>query len=292
MAVNFSKDSSSTIVHDMTTYSEDRTTADEEDRALLEHSEPSLRHNAKRRHGICRKIHLLILCATNFILLAFVLRDNVHRPERNIYEQNSEFHQAIIRFRLLMESEAPLWDLVEHETVVFLDNIYEVSPFQGPPDDINDELWDNLYRNSATILEADRAKRLPNRTTVAPGTQNDGVVSLEFFHQLHYLNAVRKSLYPERFPDYGVFFPDGTRNLNQSIHNDWQDHCVDRIRQAIMCDTNLGASLWHWNATMGKWNINKRFTQTCRNFEKIGLWTAERSLLDWDPTVPGRLTGA
>lgn len=69
---------------------------------------------------------------------------------------------------------------------VYLDNIRELSQFQGPPDDVKDELWERLYANTSfTVIDAERARRLPNRTMVIPGTDGDGVVSLEVFHQLH-----------------------------------------------------------------------------------------------------------
>lgn len=32
-------------------------------------------------------------------------------------------------------------------------------------------------------------------------------------------NALRKSLYPERYPDYSVFFPNGTRDSMMTTHH-------------------------------------------------------------------------
>ncbi|OAA72655.1 hypothetical protein LEL_08439 [Akanthomyces lecanii RCEF 1005] len=240
---------------------------DEESHTLLV-SEPKLNETLwKRNPAFYHKIHLSVLYATIFTLLCLFFLSDSRTSKCDLFAHNT-----------------PLWDLVEYETVVFLDNIHELSPFQGPPDDVKDEIWDKLYRNtSTTVIDSKRAKRLPNSTMVAPGTQGDGIVSLE--------NALRKSLYPERFPDYSVFFPNGTRNQNISIHHARaSDHCVDRIRQATMCDANIGASFWRWNEHLGKWGINMRTTQTCRNFEKMRLWAVERNLLDWDPKVPSRLT--
>ena len=40
---------------------------------------------------------------------------------------------------------------------------------------------------STTVIEADEARHLPNRTMVLPGTEGKGIISLEVFHQLHCL---------------------------------------------------------------------------------------------------------
>lgn len=83
--------------------------------------------------------------------------------------------------------------------------MFHLSPFQGPPNDERDTLWDELYRRnqalfkklqthanngvdtSATIIAAEDAKKLANRTMIVPGTNGDGIIQLEVFHQLHCL---------------------------------------------------------------------------------------------------------
>lgn len=117
-------------------------------------------------------------------------------------------------------------------------------------------------------------------------------------------NTLRKSLYPERFPDHSAFFPNGTRDADMSIHlgmppHCWigdagltrtSEHCIDRIRQATMCASNLGAMYWRWLDDIKVWNVDMRTTHTCRNFEDIRKWAVERNLPHWDNTVPSRLT--
>lgn len=45
---------------------------------------------------------------------------------------------------------APASHIVKYEDRVFLDNVYELSEFQGDPDDEKDRLWDMLYRSEHT----------------------------------------------------------------------------------------------------------------------------------------------
>jgi hypothetical protein len=46
------------------------------------------------------------------------------------------------------------------------------------------------------------AAQLPNRTTRIPGDDDGYVVGLDVLHQLHCLNMLRKSLYPDRYDLY------------------------------------------------------------------------------------------
>jgi hypothetical protein len=40
------------------------------------------------------------------------------------------------------------------------------------------------------------------------------MIQLEVFHNLHCLNMLRKSLYPEQYPEMVEYYPNGTINHN------------------------------------------------------------------------------
>jgi hypothetical protein len=42
---------------------------------------------------------------------------------------------------------APANVIIKYENVVFFDNIFDISPYQGAPDDAKDEMWRGLYRS-------------------------------------------------------------------------------------------------------------------------------------------------
>ncbi|KID92166.1 hypothetical protein MGU_01077 [Metarhizium guizhouense ARSEF 977] len=129
--------------------------------------------------------------------------------------------------------KAPARDVVRCEDVVFLDNVYEVSEFQGPLDDKKDELWDLLYRSrhqyhrhrrrssqKATELyhggswNERRWHHFSRRlsSTALLGKENLSPPLVYYIPPVVFKsshddqNSLRKSLYPERFPDYSVFF--------------------------------------------------------------------------------------
>ena len=53
-----------------------------------------------------------------------------------------------------------------------------------------------------TRIDGAMAAQLPNRTTRIPGDEDGYVVGLDVFHQLHCVNMLRKSLYPDRYDLY------------------------------------------------------------------------------------------
>ena len=101
-------------------------------------------------------------------------------------------------------------------------------PDAGIPTNETDALWEDLYLSKSIFFDPffgrltnhasfivgvsqipySSARQLPNATELIPGTEDQYIVELDVFHQLHCLNALRKSFYPERywhsFKDYWV----------------------------------------------------------------------------------------
>jgi hypothetical protein len=49
-------------------------------------------------------------------------------------------------------------------------------------------------------------------------------------------------------------------------------HCLNQIRQSIMCHGDITPYVWQWNETLG-YNQNMISTpHTCKNFDKIRDW--------------------
>jgi hypothetical protein len=48
-------------------------------------------------------------------------------------------------------------------------------------------------------FDKEAAEKLPNRTTLIPGDEDYYIVGLDVMHQLHCLNRLRKTLYPDRY---------------------------------------------------------------------------------------------
>lgn len=98
----------------------------------------------------------------------------------------------------------------------------------------------------------------------------------DMFHTLHCLNAVRlevsKSL-------YNTTYISQHHSTHASLPEGWDathlEHCLDRLRQSVMCHGDLTPSpLYYWkgfNLALGRTG-----RRTCRKWEPIRKWMDER----------------
>lgn len=138
------------------------------------------------------------------------------------------------------------------------------------------------------------AVQLLNRTTRIPGDDNGYVIGLDVFHQLHCLNHLRKILYPDR---YRIFDNLTGVNLTLAIDhtgllldvqnapfdgspNGFVEHCVDSIRQSLMCSVDISTIYWQWDTARQKTIANAQTTHICKNFEKIQAWARDHAIRD------------
>ncbi|KAH8881824.1 hypothetical protein GQ53DRAFT_667064, partial [Thozetella sp. PMI_491] len=190
-------------------------------------------------------------------------------------------------------SIAPANHAIEYEDVVFYDNIRNFSPYQMPPSDDVDMIWNRLYQyGDGMKIDSESAKKLPNATVVIPGTDGEGMVTLEVFHLLHCLNLLRKGLWPDRYPDKAVF-QDGVRDDFLTTHHPSFSsrivHCIDRLRQNVMCHSNISPLFYTWDTgkEIPRWMINMETPQKCRNFDRVNEWARDHffSLDEFDTSV-------
>jgi hypothetical protein len=96
----------------------------------------------------------------------------------------------------------------------------------GFPTDEKDKMWSDLYNCKynilSTLLETDgrivgtsgipnaQAERLLYDTVPVPGSDSESLVMLDVWHQLHCLNAVRRAIFPERWPEIWTYKEDGS----------------------------------------------------------------------------------
>ena len=136
------------------------------------------------------------------------------------------------------------------------------------------------------------------------------VVQLDVFHQLHCLNAIRKTLYPERYwNEFGEYYTtDRQRNYTSTAAKHYGkcclcfpiyvayaniarllDHCLDAIRQSIMCHGDVATVYWQWMPVRQQPLPRLEITHTCRDFDAIREWAkahqlkGDETILQWRP---------
>lgn len=113
------------------------------------------------------------------------------------------------------------------------------------------------------------------------------LIQLDVFHQLHCLNAIRQILYgtnvwynPDDRQDQihvGKFPREFPKPSNTNI---FSDHCIDYLRQVIMCHSDV-TPITHserpkpYNPVLSPWRPNFAVPHTCRNFWKIHDWAGK-----------------
>ncbi|KAJ7696318.1 hypothetical protein B0H17DRAFT_929641, partial [Mycena rosella] len=181
---------------------------------------------------------------------------------------------------------APALEAVEHEVQVYHVGFpSDLSPFQIPPSPALDQMWSELYNYGISRIPKEEAARLPNKTHPIPNDDGYYIAELDVFHNLHCLNKVRMALDPDYYPDWRI---STTHNYiaSQTNATEHVSHCVDWIRQSLMCNGDTSVIVWQWqdskNTTMVKGNV----AHTCRKFDKLQDWAKEHILKNkYDPTV-------
>ncbi|KAH8669042.1 hypothetical protein BX600DRAFT_511086 [Xylariales sp. PMI_506] len=151
--------------------------------------------------------------------------------------------------------------------------------FQEPPSPEVDLAWDNLYReNAINLITEQEADQLSPQTMRAPNDPDHFVMGLSVFHQLHCLNLIRKSLYPE-------YYHNASSHGSDDVHHmeDHRSHCIELLRQVLVCASDTSVVTWRWVDEMDAALPLIYNEHTCRDFDQIREWAVEhRAPSGWD----------
>ncbi|KAJ3819934.1 hypothetical protein F5880DRAFT_1488868, partial [Lentinula raphanica] len=171
---------------------------------------------------------------------------------------------------------APAQDAVQYEIRYFNGSFgSDITNYQGTPTPEIDKNWEDLYMYGVTQIPASEANKLFDKTVPIPGDESNYIVTLEVFHQLHCLNLLRKSLYPDYYSTTPV------------IH---LDHCVDILCQALMCTVDINPLTWYWYGPRQRTETKFNGAHNCIDFGKIQDWAYEHRLqTEFDNSVNSQM---
>ncbi|MCJ1411178.1 hypothetical protein MMC19_005266 [Ptychographa xylographoides] len=185
---------------------------------------------------------------------------------------------VIVTLLLVMSNVGWLWsswplppilrNYSDHRTV--LKPLYWSTPFVGSDKAVSNDLWRHLFPASEGLISLPHSwatkQSLP--TTVddqhKPG---NGVYFVAAYHQLHCLSVIRAALYHYHEKDA------------QTVEWMHMMHCVDSLRQAVMCRADDTLLYTNGNGTVG---VSQQFgdgqLRSCRDLTVLRLWTEAHGL--------------
>ncbi|KAI4141043.1 MAG: hypothetical protein L6R39_005532 [Caloplaca ligustica] len=163
-----------------------------------------------------------------------------------------------------MTATAPAPDSIFYKFHTFESGLGRKTEYQGLPTEENNRLWKDLYRLADQSASEDKY-----------------IVVLSVFHHLHCLNAVRKGLY-YFFDDWwnstynsftifpGIKDQHSEEDMEAAVPQVWHlDHCIDSLRQAIMCASDLSPYVFQWSEKERGIRAFANAVHTCWRFDAV-----------------------
>ncbi|KAK2025760.1 hypothetical protein LX32DRAFT_685013 [Colletotrichum zoysiae] len=174
---------------------------------------------------------------------------------------------------------SPLVEYIPHQFVKLRTNgtLEYPSGFRGRPSQELDDNWDriSIFRPLDIPISDEQYTRFGSSIETAVRSQTNPAagffVQPEFSHQLHCVNLLRKATFYNfnYYRDTGFDF----RGNDEQMVQTHVDHCIEIIRQFVMCHADVGLVASHWiaeaNHPWPDFNTNK----VCRDFDGILDWT-------------------
>ncbi|KAI1126956.1 hypothetical protein F5Y10DRAFT_266668 [Nemania abortiva] len=172
---------------------------------------------------------------------------------------------------------------IEYEFVRFQGALEHTNVYKGTPRKELDDAWEVLTHMNASGVTGDVVDRVGKSRIAMKYSEEEGglyFAGIEVFHQMHCLNIIRQFTYldyymrPENLP---MSFTDPEPILRSHI-----DHCIDMLRQALLCQGDVGIVTYNW---VKPWGPYPDFSthHKCRKLDNIIAWADKNPVPDHDP---------
>ncbi|KAI0971125.1 hypothetical protein F4678DRAFT_433794 [Xylaria arbuscula] len=173
---------------------------------------------------------------------------------------------------------SPAASAVKYETQNFDLPAIAEGPFTGKGDDV-DAQWDHISAIGDTMISHEEMTKLGLKPDISlkitdPRNGKSGYrVAIEVFHQLHCLNLLRQNVYKDYYSPLGGDTSAPLMDLRGHL-----DHCIDALRQFVMCQGDVGVFSFKYPFNDGDPWPDYSTPHTCRNFESIRQWAVDHTV--------------
>ncbi|KAJ3552823.1 hypothetical protein NM688_g3950 [Phlebia brevispora] len=166
---------------------------------------------------------------------------------------------------------SPVQDEIVYESKMFFKGQNRSSSvYSNDPSDQVDQAWHDLYARFEVLqIPKDDAMRLPNKTIPVAADPSQYIISVSVFHQLHCLDILRKVIHSDYYAD------PVTGDIGLLLHEEIPDHvghCLDFLRQGVMCAADVSPMIWYWREDRQAMSLELGAAHTCRRWENIDQW--------------------
>ncbi|KAJ2977675.1 hypothetical protein NQ176_g4241 [Zarea fungicola] len=149
-------------------------------------------------------------------------------------------------------------------------NLAENGKYRGPPRPEQDEAWEALLTYNNLRVQKDDLEKANISSVPLSDDEGGYLVSLDVFHTLHCVNKIRKSYYADYYPN-----PNPIEKQREHF-----DHCVDLLRQVLMCHGDVSMHTYHWKDDY-RWPWPGMQTEhQCVNWDSLMAWSRENYIPD------------
>ncbi|KEQ93034.1 hypothetical protein AUEXF2481DRAFT_346613 [Aureobasidium subglaciale EXF-2481] len=171
----------------------------------------------------------------------------------------------------MLTKKAPIWEAVQYQKKVFYAGHNGSSPYMGLPSPGLDEAWANITEGHLILINSTGVEALGFSTTNATNVDGLYFAVPEYYHQMHCLDNIRKYIFRDSYPDFLPF-----HGTDEQV---WGhvDHCIDLLRQRIMCTADVGLIIYYWEGPERIPKANFATEHMCRNLDAIDGWVRDHS---------------
>jgi len=172
---------------------------------------------------------------------------------------------------------SPVSQAIRYKKVSFDNRLDTSSIDKGEPHPELDNVWKDIFLNANIRLSKDEMQKI-NKT--APVELYDGsgyYGQLSVYHHLHCLRYIRDILYPDYYNKRNT--PNRNIQVDVSVH---VKHCINDIRQALMCHADTSVVTFEWEPKYRKpWPVFSN-DHTCVDWGALDNWSSKRSFSLFD----------
>ncbi|KAK9434863.1 tat pathway signal sequence [Metarhizium brunneum] len=168
--------------------------------------------------------------------------------------------------------ESPARPAVEYERKIIDSNLYVKNEYLGEPRPEMDAAWDGLLRD--TFVAVSPSELLPESSVKLNDVTERVLVTLEVFNTMNCLNNVRKFAFRSYYKNSSILL----ENYDTQVERFGK--CIEKIRQAIMCYSDISFSTYVWVKGFLNPFPNFRIAHECKNWNRIQQWAEDHRTPD------------